>query len=377
MQLTHKIALKPTHEQVCYFQRAAGTSRFVWNWALAKWKEQYALKQKPNVMALKKAFNAIKYEAFPWLREMHRDSHAQPFSYLGKAWSRFFNEIKSNKLAHEPKFKKKNRARDSFYIANDKFSLNEKMIRLPKIGLVAMTESLRFAGKILGATISRTANRWFVAIQVEVADTQAKIARTGHAKIGVDFGVKAAATFSTGESIQSPVPLKSSLRRLQIRGRCVSRKIEAAKKKADIIKDEKSPRGTRLLLSNNRKKASLKLSKLHARIGNIREDFTHKLTTRLCRENQTVVIEDLHVAGMLRNEKLARALSDIGFGNLRRQLEYKALRYDTQLIIADRWYPSSKLCSLCHWKNNSLALKDRHWRCEQCGAMHDLNAALN
>jgi IS605 OrfB family transposase len=284
MQLTHKIMLKITTEQATYFQKAAGTSRFVWNWALAKWREQYADGKKPNAMALKKLFNAIKYQKFPWLKEMHRDSHAQPFAYLATAWSRFFSEIKANKRA-----KKK---------------------------------------------------------------------RTAHEIIGVDFGIKSAATLSTGENIASPMPLKSALRRLKMRSRSISRKIKG---------------------SNNQKKSILKLSILHARIANLRADFSHQLTTHLCRENQTIVIEDLHVAGMVKNEKLSRALNDVGFGNIRRQLEYKALRYDTKLIIADRWYPSSKLCSSCYWKNDALTLQERSWCCKNCNTLHDrdVNAAIN
>lgn len=378
MQLTHKIALNPTKAQIEYFQKAAGTSRFVWNWALAKWNEDYSVGKKPKAMNLKKTFNAIKYKEFPWLKDMHRDTHAQPFAYLAKAWNRFFNEVKSNKPAHAPKFKKKNCSRDSFYIANDKFYLNEKEIRMPKIGMVNMTEKLRFEGKILGATVSRTADRWYVAIQVDVPEFQAKKTRIGQEKIGVDFGIKTAATLSTGEGIISPKPLKSALRRLQIRSRSVSRKIEAAKHNRKLHEEE-LPRDTSFPFSNNRKKSSLKLAKQHARIVNLRADFTHKLTTRLCRENQAIVIEDLHIAGMLKNEKLARSISDIGFGALRRQLEYKALRYDTQLIVADRWYPSSKLCSVCNWKNDLLTLKDRSWTCQNCGSLHDrdINAALN
>ncbi len=379
MQLTHKIALKPTKSQKEYFQKAAGTNRFVWNWALAKWKEQYSLGLKPKSMALKKSFNAIKYEEFPWLKEMHRDSHAQAFAYLAKAWGRFFSEIKKKKVAHEPRFKKKNRCRDSFYVANDKFYLNEKTIRLPKIGWVNMTEALRFEGKILGATVSRHADRWYIAIQVDVPNSKAKLKRTGHGKKGVDFGLKAAATLSTGESIPSPRPLKAALRRLKIRGRSLCRKINAAKEKMGLKKNEKIPKGTRLPQSNNQKKSSLKLAKSHARIVNLRADFSHKLTTRLCRENQAVAIEDLNVSGMLKNHKLARAISDVGFGSIRRQLEYKAIRYDTRLIIADRWYPSSKLCSSCDWKNESLTLKDRSWRCQSCKTFHDreINAAIN
>jgi putative transposase len=369
MQLTHKIKLNATKEQTAYFQKAAGTARFVWNWALAKWQEAYASGNKPNAMALKKQFNAIKYQEFPWLKDMHRDSHAQPFSYLAKAWQRFFSEIKARKQAHEPKFKKKNRSRDSFYVANDKFHLNDQSVYLPKIGLVKMAEPLRFAGKVLGATVSRTADRWFIAIQVEVADINAKRKRTKDDIVGVDFGVKAAATLSTGENIISPRPLKSALRRLKILSRSISRKIKAAKKRD--VKDK--------FISSNQKKSILKLSRLHARIANLRADFSHKLSTRLCRENQTIVIEDLHVAGMLKNEKLSRSLSDIGFGHIRRQLEYKALRYDTQLIIADRWYPSSKLCSHCHWKNDTLTLQERNWNCKNCDTLHDrdINAAIN
>lgn len=371
MQLTHKIQLKPTTSQIDYFKKAAGTARFTWNWALNEWQLQYAAGQKPNVMALKKKFNAIKYQEFPWLKEVHRDSHAQPFTYLGNAWDQFFADIKAKKVAHEPRFKKKNKARDSFYVANDKFRFEDDNIILPKLGKVLMCERLRFEGKILGATVSRTADNWFIAIQVEVPEKQALKQRTSNGIVGVDLGVTAAATFSTGEKIYSPKPLKTALRRLKMRSRDVSRKIEAAKKCTEA--------GLKLPLSNNRKKSSLRLAKLHQRIANLRADFSHKLTTRLCRENQTVVIEDLYVKGMVQNDKLARAIQDVGFGTIRRQLEYKSKRYSTKLIIADRWYPSSKLCSECYVKNGELALEERTWICSQCKTVHDreINAAKN
>src|SRR5690606_17257188 len=115
------------------------------------------------------------------------------------------------------------------------------------------------------------------------------------------------------------------------------------------------------------------------RIAHVRADFIHKLTTRVCRESQAVVIEDLHVKGMLANEKLARAISDVGFGMFRSQIQYKAKRYGTRLVVADRWYPSSRLCSVCDWKNDALTLKDREWTCQCCGTVHDRddNAAQN
>lgn len=379
MHLTHKIALCPTAAHEDYFRRAAGTARFVWNWGLAACSRQRDAGRRPNPMDLKKAFNAIKYFEFPWLSEMHRDCHSQPFAHLQRTWTRFYEDVRAGKTPHEPRFKKKGRCTDSFYVANDHLTLKGKFVRIPKIGYVAMTEALRFEGKVLGATITRTAQRWFLAVQVEVSEIQGKRRRTGDGITGVDLGLRAAVTLSSGEAIEAPKPLRAVLRRLKIRGRSLSRKIEAAKQAAGFCRNARLPKGTRLKLSNSCKRSSAKLAIQHARVANLRADFTHKLTSRLCRENQAVVIEDLNVVGMLANNRLARAISDVGFGEIRRQLEYKSLRYGTQLVVADRYYPSSRLCSSCGWKNERLSLKDRDWRCSDCGTHHDrdINAALN
>lgn len=387
MHLTHKIRLYPTPEQVEYFKRACGTTRKVWNWALAEWKRQYDAGLKPNAMALKKQFNRIKYRdpkwldenGNPWITTVHRDAHSQPFTHLARAWNEFFANRKAGKPSHEPRFKKKGRCRDSFYVANDKFRVAGKTIRLPKAGNVAMAEPLRFKGKILGATVSRTADRWFVAIQVDVPDPVFYRKRTHNGIVGVDLGLHAAATLSTGQRIKAPKPLKAALRRLKIRSRRLSRKLEAAKVKAGYDHRAPLPKRTRLPVSNSVRKSSLQLARLHARIANIRNDFLHKLTTWLCRENQAVVIEDVNVKGMLANKRLARAIADIGFWTFRAQIEYKAKRYGTTLIIADRFYPSSRLCSVCGWKNDELTLRDRAWTCPVCGTKHDrdVNAAIN
>ncbi|MDR2787916.1 MAG: transposase [Candidatus Accumulibacter sp.] len=387
MHLTHRIQLNPTSAQADYLARACGTARKVWNWGLCEWNRQYAAGLRPNAMALKKQFNAIKYadpqwldkDGMPWLRTIHRDAHAQPFAHLAKAWSRFFADLKSGTPAHAPQFKKKGRCRDSFYVANDKFSICGQTVRLPKVGEISMRERLRFTGKVLGATVSRQADRWHVAVQVDVPDAEALKHRTGNGVVGVDLGIKAAATLSTGEVIHSPRPLRAALRRVKIRGRRVSRKLETARIAAGFKRGGRLPKGTRFPVSNNRKKSKLELARTHARIAHLRADFTHKLTTRLCRENQAVVIEDLHVKGMLANDKLARAISDVGFGQIRQQIAYKAKRHETRRVVADRWYPSSRLCSVCGRKNEALTLKDREWTCPECGTHHerDVNAALN
>jgi putative transposase len=248
---------------------------------------------------------------------------------------------------------------------------------LPKIGRVALLERLRWPGRIIGASVGRDADHWYLAVQVEVPDNVAHQTRTRNGIIGVDLGVSAAATLSSGEKIPAPRPLAAALRRLRIRSRRHSRKVEAAKRSACV--KGPIPKGTRLPVSKNQTCGARALARLHARIARVRRDFTHKLTTRLCRENQTVVIEDLHVSGMLANRCLARAIADVGFYEIRRQLQYKAARYGSRIVLADRWYPSSKLCSVCGEKYVALRLEDRTWTCVACGAHHDrdVNAAIN
>ena len=385
MLLAHRIRLDPTPVQRDYFARAAGTARRVWNWALAEWQRQIAAGQRPGAMALKRQFNAIKYthpdwldaDGQPWLRSIHRDAHSQPFANLAKAWSAYFAALRAHRPAYRPVFKKKGRCRDSFYVANDKLRLDGKRVVLPKVGPVPLRESLRWPGKIMGASVSREADHWFLALQVEVPEQVARLRRSGDGVTGVDLGVSAAATLSSGEKMAAPRPLKTALRRLRIRSRRQSRKVNAAKRSAGI--SGPIPKGIRLTVSANRNKGARTLARLHARIARVRKDFMHKLTTRLCRENQTVVIEDLDVSGMLANARLARAIADVGFYEFRRQLQYKAKRYGTTLVLADRWYPSSKLCSRCGIRYGGLMLGERIWICDHCGAQHDrdVNAAIN
>ena len=163
MILSHRIQLDPTVAQARYFARAAGTARFVWNQALAEWNRLYAAGEKPKAATLKVAFNATKYQRWPWMKGIHRDAHSQPFTNLQRAFSAFFK-----KTAKHPTFKKRGKARDSFYVANDKMSVDGFSVRLPVIGGVRLTEALRYAGKVMSATVSRECDRWFIAIAVDV-----------------------------------------------------------------------------------------------------------------------------------------------------------------------------------------------------------------
>ena len=414
MLIAHRIELDPTMSAAAYFRQASGSDRFVWNWALAEWNRQYAAGQRPNAMALKRQFNAIKYEQFSWLKDIHRDAHAQPFAYLAKAWSRFFKALKEGariapenrverkrlsklgvKLAYPPTFKKKGKCVDSFYVANDKFHVVEDRIKLPLIGVVRMKEALRFGGRVMGATVSREADRWFVSIQVDV-DVSLLVPKVRRERIGVDLNTGSIDLSDGSLPIVPPKPLKALGKRMKHLQRRASRKVECAKVALGTPKNKPFPRGSRLKPSCNLVKLHRKIAKLHARIAHVRTDFLHKTTTTLCRENQAIVVEDLNVKGMTASARgdagqpgqkvaqkrgLNRSILDVAFGEFRRQLTYKSIWYGNDLVMAERFFPSSQLCSTpgCDYRNKALTLKDRVWTCPQCGTVHDRdkNAAVN
>ena len=356
MILAHKICLVPTQEQEDYFRRACGTSRFTYNWALAAWKASYEAGDKPSGRSLKVSFNAIRKDAFPWTYEVHRDCTAAAFDHIQAAFGHFLRRVKAGLAPGYPTFKKKGRSKDSFSIANDKLQLRPLGVRIPTLGWVKARETLRFEGKVLGAVVSRTADQWYIAIQVDVGER--KRLRVGDDVVGVDLGIKASATLSTGEVIKGPKALRLNLRKLRRLSRRHSRKEEG---------------------SSNRRKSAMKLSRVHMKIANVRKDHLHKLSTRLVSENQAVGIEGLAVANMVRNRKLAKAINDEGWGGLRRQLEYKAPMYGTEIVVHDRWFPSSKACSGCGHIKEALWLSERTYSCAACGLVldRDHNAALN
>src|SRR5574343_611958 len=182
MQIAHKIELKPNNNQKTYLLKACGTSRFVWNWAINEWEKQYLEGKKPSGMGLKKEFNAIKKKDFPWTKEVTKYAAQQPFLDLQDAYKRFWK-----KLSMKPKFKKKGKCKDSFYVGGDHLKIKGKRIWIPNLGFVRMREKLRFEGKINSAVFSRTADRWFASIQV---DTSSKFTKSESDKsIGVDLGI--------------------------------------------------------------------------------------------------------------------------------------------------------------------------------------------
>ena|SRR5579883_2426064 len=358
MLIAHRIALDPNNAQATYLARACGVARFAYNWALAEWKRQYEAAKanpalpKPSQQSLRRQLNAIKREQFPWMLEVTKNAPQMAIIQLGQAFQNFFAG-----RARHPQFRKKG-VHDRFTLTNDQFSIDGCRIRIPHLGWVRMREPLRFAGKLMSATVSRVADRWFVSITVDTPDSSHLPQAENQGAVGVDLGVSALATLSTGEIIPGPKAHTALLARLKRLSSSLSRKQKG---------------------STNRKKARARLAKLHARIANIRSDAVHKLTTNLTRRFHTIGIEDLNVRGMARNRHLARSIMDMGFFEFRRQLEYKAAMRGGQVVVADRFFASSKTCSACGHKLDDLPLSVRQWTCPDCGSIHDrdVNAAIN
>lgn len=352
-KLAHKIRLAPNAKQERYFKQACGTARFIYNWGLAEWNKRKAAGEKPTSDVLKRHWNAIKSEKYPWALQTARDTNSQPFRNLQTAFVKFFN-----KTGGYPVFKKKGKSKDAFYIANDKIRVEGKKVRIPVIGWVRMREELRFAGKINSAVVSREADQWHISISVEVPVTQKP--RSVKNACGIDLGINKLAVIHSDTGTQvvlPPKPLDANLDRLIFLSKRLSRKIKGSK---------------------NRRKAAVKVARLHLRIKNVRKDAIHKLTSTVINENQVIAIEDLNVNGMMRNRKVARAVSDRGFTEVRRQLAYKALIVGATVHTVDRFYPSSKTCSGCDRYHKEWVWGMTIVRCE-CGLEmdRDINAAIN
>lgn len=364
MLRTHKIRLDPNGAQIVYLTRACGVARFAWNWALTEWKRQYDAHKadpslpKPTEGALRRQLNTVKREQFPWMLEVTKCAPQEAIINLGTAYKNWFESLSGNRKGQKvraPQFKKKGR-RDSFKVSSGEFRVDGCRLRIPSLGWVRMRESLRFSGRPISLTVSRTAHAWFAAVTIDTDDVPAM--SESQAVVGVDLGVKTLAVLSDGTVEAGPKALDALLARLRRLSRAHSRKQKG---------------------SANRRKSAQRLARLHWRIECRRNDALHKLTDRLTRDYSRIAVEDLNVRGMMANSRIARHIADACFGEFRRQLEYKAAQRGVTVVVVDRWFPSSKMCSACGAIKTDLTLADRRWTCADCGAEHDrdLNAAKN
>ncbi len=360
----YKTELDLNNEQRTACVKHAGAARFAYNWGLARSIEVYRTTgTRPNAIALHKELNALKRTSFAWMYEVSKCAPQEALRDLDNAYKQFFRRVERKKQGKWkgklgfPTFKKKSKGIGSFRLTGS-IKIFEKSVQLPRLGTARLHEKqyIPTDAKILNATVSEQAGRWFVSIQVE--EEQEKPVTTATSAIGVDLGIKTLATCSDGMIFANPRALKHAQKKLRRLERQKSRRKKGSK---------------------NRAKTCKRITKTHARIANIRKDAAHKLTSHLAKHHALIAIEDLHVSGMLKNHKLAQAVSDSNFGEIRRQLEYKAAWHGVHLVTVDRFYPSSQTCSGCGWVHEELTLADRTFICKECGLVldRDFNAAIN
>lgn len=364
----HKIRLNPTEEQAAYFWKAAGVSRFAFNWGLARWNELYAAGEKGiTAYGLRKEFNAIKRTEFPWVMEVTAWACDGAFADLGKAVKNFFDKYKAGTLPKLdkprkdgkpggwPQFKSRGKTTPAFYLHNEAFRFDGHMVRIERLGWVNMTQPLRFDGKVMSGRVSHYAGHWWLSVALDIPHEPQ--AHEGPA-IGVDLGLKSLAVTSDGEVFDNPKALKKAERKIAKLNRQFSRKQSG---------------------SANSKKAAAKLAKAHYKVRSIRLDAAHKMTTAITSDYGFIGLEDLNVKGMAKNHSLAGAVKDAAFGEIRRQIGYKAEWNGVAVQTVDRFYPSSKTCANCSYINQDLTQADRKWTCPACGAEldRDFNAAQN
>lgn len=350
----YKTELKLNNEQITACRRHAGTARFVYNWGLAQKKAALDAKQKvPSFFDLDARLTSLKRTDFAWMREVAACTASQALCHLDQALEGFFS-----KQCQFPRFKTK-RSGTTFKLRGS-IKVFADTIRLPRLGLLKLKEHgyIPTNTKILSATVSERAGHWFVSVQVEETLPEFHGKKDNHDIVGMDVGIKTLATVSDGMTFDNPKPLQKRQRKLRRLQRAFSRTKKGGK---------------------NRQKAAQKIARLHYRVANIRKDALHKMTTTLTKTKRVIGIEDLNVSGLLKNRRLSRAIGELGLYECRRQLEYKGGWYNCLIVPVDRFYPSSKTCSVCGEINEQLKLGDREWRCQGCNTHHDrdFNASCN
>ncbi len=347
---SYKYRIYPTKEQEVLIEKHFGCCRFVFNKFLNERKEEYLSNGNLlNYYDNAKSLTEMKKELL-WLKDINSQSLQSSLKHLDIAYNKFFR-----KTAKFPRFKKKN-DNQSFHIPQFSEIKNNKLC-IPKFKKGIKIKLHRdIEGKILNATLSKTTTgKFFISITCELEYQE--LEKT-NSFIGVDTGIKDLAILSDGTKYENIKSLKKSLNKLKYHQKQLSKKIKG---------------------SGQRYKQKIKLALIHEKVSNKRKDHLHKVSTEIIKNHDIICVEDLNIKGMIKNHKLAQALSDVGLGTFYSLLEYKSYWNDKTIVKIDRFFPSSKMCSNCNWINQELTLKDRKWTCFSCGITHDrdINASKN
>ena len=356
MKVRYQFRFYPTDQQSQGLARLFGCVRVVWNDALVICRSAEKL---PSYNQLSSLLTQSKQtEERVWLTEVSAVPLQQSVRNLNIAYQNFFNSIngkRKGKKVKPPRFKSR-KSRQSATFTNAGFSLKGDKVYLAKIGYLEVVWSRPLTSEPSSVTVIKdAAGRYFLSFVVEI--NPEKLPDKGNS-VGIDLGIIDFATLDNGEKIKAPKPLKKRLKKLRKAQRSLSRKQKGSKR---------------------REKARLKVAKIHAKIKDIRTDFLHQLSTRLIRENQTIVLENLNTSGMMKNRKLSRAISDLGWRSFRTMLDAKAEMYGRDFRVISRWEPTTQKCSCCGQIGGKKELSVREWTCLFCGEAHDrdVNAAKN
>jgi IS605 OrfB family transposase len=387
--LAYRFALDPTPSQERALRSHAGAARVAFNWGLARVKANLGQRDAEksygitgddltpgiswSLYSLRKDWNAAKDTAAPWWAECSKEAFNTGLDQLARAlknWSDSRNGKRKGKPAGFPRFRSKRKARLPVRFTTGAIRCEATHAVLPRIGRVKLHERASLGdARILSATVRHERGRWFAAFTAG-QDIHRPAPARPDVTAGVDLGIKTLAVVatSTGETAEIPNPrhLSRALRKVRRLSRAVSRR-------------QGPDRRTGRAPSNRWRRADAARNRAQGRVADQRHDGIHKLTTRLASEYGTIVVEDLHVAGMVRNRRLARHVADASFAEIRRQIEYKTAWHGGRVIVADRWFASSKTCSGCGAVRAKLALSERTYVCTTCGTVldRDVNAAVN
>ncbi|NES03210.1 MAG: IS200/IS605 family element transposase accessory protein TnpB [Okeania sp. SIO2F4] len=359
MKARYKYRIYPNHVQITKLNQLFGCCRYVWNQSLAHCNQLYINGIiKPSYTDLTKQFITQAKRELLWLKEVASTPLQQSLKDLDQAYKNFFNSCKGKRKGLKvkpPKFKSRKSKQTARFVGAN-YQINQDKIYLPKVGKIKIFWSRPLASKPTSLTIIRdSANRYFASFVIE---TNPESLPKADNSIGIDLGISTFATLSNGEKILAPKPLKKNLKKLVKFQRRFAKSLPGSKR---------------------REKRRMKIARLHAKIQDIRTDFLHKLSTNLVRKYDTIVLEDLNVSGMVRNHKLAKAISDLGWRQFRTLTEAKCEKYGREFRVINKWEPTSQKCSCCGFRGGKKELNVREWTCLNCGAKHDrdVNAAIN